>query len=231
MQPVSANQGVPIMTAVIYTAGTVKVLILGATGGTGRQALAEALVRGYDVTVLVRDRARLPPDIARVTVLDGDVRNADIVANAVKGQDAVVSVLGIGTSLTPNGLIAEATPNILRAMEGAGVKRLVFTSAYGVGETWRDTPTIPRILIRLILKKIYADKMIGDGLVRQSALDWTLVFPTTLTNKPKAGRLRAGERLALGGVPTISRADVGAFLVAEIASRDHIRKGVLITEA
>jgi len=219
------------MTLVIYTAGTVKVLILGVTGGTGRHALAEAVARGYNVTVLVRDRARLPPDTAGLTILDGDARNAGVVANAVKGQDAVVSVLGIGKSLTPNGLIAEATPNILRAMDGAGVKRLVFTSAYGVGETWRDTPAIPRIMIRLILKNIYADKTIGDGLVRQSALDWTLVFPTTLTNKPKSGRIRAGERLALSGVPMISRADVGAFLISEVESRDHIRKGVLITQA
>ena len=217
--------------AIRYTAQTVKLLILGATGRTGRHALAEALARGYDVTVLVRDRATLPPGSERVSILEGDARDADAVAKAVKGQHAVISTLGMGDRLTPNGLIAETTQNVLRALERAGVTRLVIMSAYGVGDTWRDTPTIPRILVRTLLKKIYADKAIGDALVRQSALEWTLVYPTTLNNRPKTGRISTGERLDLSGVPNISRADAGAFLVAQVESRDHIRKGVLITQA
>jgi len=212
----------------------VKLLILGATGGTGRHAVAAALAQGYDVTVLVRDRAKLPPEAARVSIREGDARDPDAVAKAAVGQQAAISILGVGggrAGLTPNGLIAETTPRLLRALEAAGVPRLVFTSAYGVGETWRDVPGIPRILMKTLLKKVYADKTIGDDLVRRSALDWTLVYPTTLNDKPGTGKVRTGERLDLRGVPGVSRADVAAFLVSQVERRDFIRKGVLITQA
>ena len=207
-----------------------RVLILGATGGTGRIALRETLARGHDVTVLVRDRTHLPPGSEQATLRDGDARDAEAVASAVRNQDAVISVLGIGKSLKPEGLIAAAAPNIVQAMDRAGVRRLVFTSAFGIGESMRDVPLLPRIMMATLLRKIYADKNIGEEAVRRSALDWTIVYPTMLTDKPGTGRVRTGERLPLRGMPMVSRADVGAYLASQLDARDHIRKGVLITQ-
>jgi len=206
-----------------------KVLILGATGGTGRHAVLKALARGHDVTVLVRDRGRLPAGTERARVIAGDVLNPAKVDEAMHGQDAIVSALGVGKSFKPGGLIAQSVPIIVKAAEDAGVRRIVFTSAYGVGETYRDTPLLARIFIFVLLRDIYADKTAGEEILRRSGLDWTIVCPTTLTDKPGTGQYRIGERLELRGLPTIARADVADFLVGQIADRQYVRKGVLIS--
>src|SRR5687767_10813248 len=113
-----------------------RVVIFGATGPTGRHVVEMALGRGYDVTVFVRDPAKLPDDTRHVHVINGDVvADADSVAEAVRGQDVVISALGRGRSFKAHGLIEKAARALVRAMEGEGVRRLVFTSAFGVGDT------------------------------------------------------------------------------------------------
>jgi putative NADH-flavin reductase len=211
----------------------VRILILGATGGTGQHATREALARGHEVTVLVRNRARLPKAFDRLRIHDGDARDATAVASAVADQDAVISVLGCGAGragLTPNGLIASTAPILVQAMQQGGVRRLVFTSAFGVGVTKRDVPMLPRLFIASLLRHVYADKAAGEASVQHSALDWTIVYPTMLTDGPKTGRLQVAERLALRGMPTISRADVGAVLVSLLESPDTVRKGVMVAQ-
>jgi putative NADH-flavin reductase len=210
----------------------VKVLVLGATGETGLQLLTQARERGHDITVLVRHPERLGTGAAGLRVLTGDVtRDQRALAAAVRGQNAVVSALGVGKSLKSGGLIARAVPAILNAMQSEGVRRLVFTSAYGVGETWRDVPPLPRILIRLLLRDLYSDKRAGEAILRDSDLDWTLVYPTTLTNGHRTGRCQVGERLALRGIPKISRADLADFLLSQLDDHRFVRTGVLISNA
>lgn len=205
-----------------------KILVLGATGGTGREVVTQALAGGHGVTVLVRDPKRLPAP-ERVRVVTGDLRaDPESLRTATAGQDAVISTLGVGGSLKSGGLIAYAVPVILQAMTAAGVRRLVFTSALGVGDTWRDVPLLPSIMMRLLLRDLYADKAAGEALLRQSTLDWTLVHPVMLTNGPKTGRVQHGERLSLSGFPTISRADAADFLVAQLDDTRYVRKSVIV---
>ena len=206
-----------------------KLLILGATGGTGRHVLAQALDKGYDVTVLTRHPDSLPIGIVGARVLTGDVLDDVALAGAIRGQDVVVSTLGVGKSLKPGGLIAASAPAIVRTMEQAGVKRLIFTSGYGVGDTYQDVPLVPRIMIAVLLRNIYADKKAGEDVIRASPLDWTLVYPSTLADKPKTGKYRVGEHLELSGLPTIAREDVADFLVSQVEDRTYVRRGVLIS--
>ena len=204
--------------------------MLGATGGTGQEVVAQAVEQGYEVTALVRSPARLLTRSERLRVLTGDVTaEGPELAQAVRGQDAVISALGRGTSFKPDGMIAQSAPRIMRAMETAGVRRLIFTSAFGVGETYRDLPFLPRQMIRFLLGGIYADKEAGEEAIRRSGLDWTVVYPSALTNGPGTGRYRHGERLELRGLPRISRADLAEFLVRQIADTSYLRKGVLVS--
>jgi putative NADH-flavin reductase len=207
-----------------------KILVLGATGGTGRHTVLRALEQGHDVTALVRNPERITITADRLRVLTGSIPDdAQALAAVIERQDVVISALGVGNSLKSGGLIARSAPAVVRAMENAGVRRLIFTSAYGVGETRRDAPFIPRLLMRTLLRDLYADKAAGDEVVRRSGLDWTLVYPVTLTNAPGTGRYRAGERLELHGVPKIPRADVADFLLAQVDDRTWLRKGVLVS--
>ena len=120
-------------------------------------------------------------------------------------------------------------PRIVRAMEDHGIRRLIFTSAFGVGDTRRDVPLVPRIFIRLLLQDIYRDKELGEATLRASGLDWTLVYPAGLVDGPATGQCRAGERLSLSGFPRIARADVADFLLTQIDDTTYVRKGVLIS--
>jgi len=207
-----------------------RVLVLGATGGTGQQVVTQALQRGLDVTVLVRSPGRLAVRPERLKVLTGSMpEDAAALAEAVRAQDVVISTLGVGTSLKSSGLIARSVPAIVRAMESQGVRRLIFTSAYGVGATRSEVPLLPRILMRVLLRDIYADKEAGEAALRQCSLEWTLVYPVTLTSGARVGRYRVGERLRLRGSPTVSRADVADFLLTQVEDRTYVGKGVLIS--
>ncbi|HKT59735.1 MAG TPA: SDR family oxidoreductase [Gemmatimonadales bacterium] len=207
-----------------------RILVLGATGGTGQEVVAQALDQGHVVTAFARHPERMKRAHERLRFVVGDVADGgDALADAVRGQDAVISALGRGLSLKAEGLIARGMPNIVGAMERQGVSRFIFTSAYGVGVTWRDLPLLSRLFARLLLRDLYADKKAGEEVLRRSALDWTIVYPTTLTNGPGTGRYRVGERLVLSGLPRISRADLAAFLLTQIEDRRYIGKGVLIS--
>jgi putative NADH-flavin reductase len=206
-----------------------KILVLGATGGTGREVVAQALQQGHEVTAFVRRERRTGlPERLRVVV--GDVTDdSEALTDAIRTQDVVISTLGVGKSLKSGGLIARSVPKIVQGMERHGVTRLIFTSAYGVGATRRDVPILPRILVRLFLGDLYADKAKGEEALRHSGLDWTLVYPVTLTNGRRTGHYRVGERLTLRGLPTISRADVADFILTQVEDRAYLRKGLLIS--
>lgn len=209
-----------------------RILVLGATGPTGQQVVLQALERAHEVTVLTRSPKKLATRTAdRICVLRSGNLPDDTraLSEALRGQEAVISTLGTGSSLKPEGLMARSAPVIVEAMRQRGVRRLVWTSAYGVGETIRDVPLIPRILMRLLLKEIYADKAAGEEVLRKSDLDWTLVYPVTLTNGPRTGGYRVAERLKLRGVPRISRGDLADCLLAQVEDRGSVRKGLLVT--
>ncbi len=207
-----------------------KILVLGATGATGREVVSQGLQQGHEVTAFVRRPERMTTRSERLRLIVGDVTSdGGALDDAVRSQEVVISALGIGKSFRPRGFIARSVPRILEAMRRQRVGRLVFTSAFGLGDTWRDTPILPRIFIRTLLRVVYADKAAGEELLRRSELDWTLVYPTGLTNGPRTGRYRVGERLKLTGFPTISRADLADFLLRQVEDRTCVRKGVLIS--
>ena len=208
-----------------------KLVVLGATGPLGALVTARALERGHDVTAFVRDPAKVARRGNRLRVEKGDaVADPRSLSRAFQGQDAVVSALGAGKSFRSRGLMAHAAPNILAAMREQGVHRLVWVSAFGVGATRREAPPIPRLFFCTLLRDIYADKRVGDGLVEKSDLDWTVVAPTILTSGARTGRPRHGETLALRGMPSESRADVADFMVAEAEAPRYVRKTVVLSD-
>jgi putative NADH-flavin reductase len=205
-----------------------KLLVLGGTGGTGRQVVDQALTAGHEVTVLARDRARVGVQDARLRVVDGEVKNIAVLTGAMRGQDAVISAIGRGKSFKSENLIAESVPAILAAMQSHDIKRLLFTSAIGVGDTFRDASLPMKIFARTLLRGIYADKIIGDDLIRKSGLDWTIVQPVGLTDGPLTKRYRVGEHLPLSGLATVSRADAAHFIVDRVGDKSTFNKTLIV---
>ncbi|MBI5908346.1 MAG: SDR family oxidoreductase [Betaproteobacteria bacterium] len=208
-----------------------KLLVLGATGATGLQIVTQALERAHEVTAFVRDPDKLAISDRRLRVVTGNILdNARAVAEAVRGQDAVISALGVGNSRKSFNIISRSMRAIVPAMESHGVRRLIFVSAFGVGETRRDVPLVPRIVQRLLLADVFADKKASEDDLRRSGLDWTLVYPVILTNGPRTAKYLVGERLDLHGLPKISRADVADFVLSQLEDATYLRKGVLISD-
>ena len=206
-----------------------RILVVGATGGTGREVVLQALAAGHDVTALARTATRLPIEHPKLRAIDGALpQDAALLSNAMAGQDVVISTLGRGQSLASHQLLEQSVPAVLTAMRAHGVRRLIFTSAIGVGDAVRDIPFLPALFARTLLRGIYADKIIGERMVRESGLDWTIAQPAGLTDGPRTGRYQAAERLTLSGVPKIARADVAHFLLAQIDDRSNVGKTLVL---
>jgi hypothetical protein len=124
--------------------------------------------------------------------------------------------------------MARAVPVIVAAMRQHGVRRLIFTSAFGLGPTRQDIPFLPRLFMKTLLRDVYADKAIGEEVIRGSDLEWTIVYPAGLTDAPPTGAARVGEHLTLSGFPRVSRADVAAVLLQQLGDSRFVGKGILV---
>ena len=201
-----------------------KLLILGATGPTGRQLVRQALEAGHSDAALVRDRAKVSEAIE---VIQGDATDSGVVAASVRGCDAVLSALGTSKSLK-GGIMTRAVVVLLPAMEQAGVKRLILVSAFGVGDSFNDASAIQKFFFRTVLRSIYGDKATADAMIEASPLQWTIVRPVALANTRRTGNYRVGEHLKLSGFPRVSRADVADFMIRELNEQRWVRKTVVI---
>ena len=200
-------------------------LIVGATGGTGRELVAQAVERGHEVTAFVRKPSRLKVAHERLRVVQGDVLDADSLRKAAAGQQAVLCALGHKRWLYPTRILSQGTANILSAMQHAGVRRLVCETSLGIGDSrGRMGLYYTLFVIPFILPFYYWDKARQEAIVRASDLDWVIVRPGALSNGPRRGGCRHGNRIGnyLWTVG-ISRADTAAFMLDQVTSDDYLR--------
>jgi putative NADH-flavin reductase len=204
-----------------------KLTVFGATGGTGQQVVEQALAAGHQVTVLVRDPAKLGLNQAALTVRRGNVLEPEDVFNTVSGADAVIVSLG-STSNNPDSVVSQGTANVVDAMQKAGVARLIVVTSLGVGESKDQVPFFFKALMATALRKTMQDKEAQEKLVKVSGLDWTIVRPGGLTDGPRTGQYRYGldPKLVAGQV---SRADVAEFVLKQLTDTQFLRKAPAIT--
>lgn len=204
-----------------------KLAIFGATGKTGIELVKQALEDGHTVTAFVRDPARLEIQHGNLTTMIGDVFDTETVAEAVKGQDAVICSLG-SNDLKKTTVRTTGTENIISAMKAHGVKRLFAVTAMGVGESWDTLSSINKFFFAVLLKSSRVDHEAQEAAIKESGLDWTIVRPSGLIDKPGTGEYRVGENI-LAETSQIPRADVADLIIKELAENARIRKAVTIT--
>jgi putative NADH-flavin reductase len=202
-----------------------KVLILGGTGATGRHLCEKAAAVGHAVTALVRDSAVAKLSFPGVTVRQGQPTSEVDVTAAVAGNDAVLSALGPRQGSDP--VCVGAAQAVIAAMKKQGVKRLIWLSAGGVGDSApqiiRASFVFGRIVMPLFLRKPYANHARAEELIRPSGLDFTVVRPVQLVDGPTNGKAVAvpigAETL---GSLKVARSAVAAFMVEELAARKFV---------
>jgi len=221
-----------------------KVLVVGATGGSGRAAVTELVRRGHEVTALSRHATALvtqaDPALSGVRAVDGDATDPAVVGPLVAGQDAVVVTLGIsesavrvrlrGPARTAPDVRSRGTRTVVDAMRTHGVRRLVVQTSYGVGETRDRLTAVTRLVFAVLLRPQIADTEIQHALVRASGLDWLSVQPVNLTDGPADGMPFASVTGDVRG-NTVPRARVGRFLAAAVDDDRWVGRTVALSGA
>jgi uncharacterized protein YbjT (DUF2867 family) len=207
-----------------------KILILGATGPTGRQIVAQATARGYDVTALVRSPEKAL-DLTGVKLVVGDARDEKVLRRALIGRGAVISALGTPASpFREVTFLSTATQALVSAMKTEQVSRLIAITGIGAGDTrGHGGFAFDKLIYPLLLRNVYADKNRQEAIVRNSDLDWTIVRPSILNNKPARGTVRTLTDLGQFHGGSIAREDVAKFVVDQIEKDTWRRKSPLIT--
>lgn len=204
-----------------------RVLILGATGRTGKLVVRAARDAGHDVTVLVREPARLD-SLDGLNVVAGDARDRTDMSRALAGQEGVISALGSPSPLRSD-IATPAASNFVPIAQSGQAHRVIVMSAFGIGESRRQAGPLARALFATAARSLYRDKTAADEIVRRSDLDWTIVCPVVLTDDPGTGAVTAGARRTRAQSTTISRADVAYFLVSALTSSQWSRTTVVIS--
>ena len=197
-----------------------RVFILGATGGIGRELVQQSLARGHEVTALVRSPEKMRARSEKLAVIVGDPRNAELFTRALPGHDAILSSLGHvrGGSVT---ILQESVRSLVSAMGETGVRRVLVVS---VAFLFRETGLPGTILRNIVLRANGADSKDMERVLAESGLDWMVVRPPRLTNGPRTEHYRVED----GHLPRrgflISRADVAHFMLDETEKSVHIRQ-------
>jgi putative NADH-flavin reductase len=207
------------------TKTSMRIFILGATGGIGRQLVDQALERHHRVTAFVRSPQKLGAARDALTVIRGDVHNTDAMRQALAGHDSVLSALG-PPGPARNTITSDSARATIAAMQSAGMQRLLVV---GVAALFPDIGMFGRLLRNTLLRNIADDSAEMERIVKASGLDWTIVRPPRLTNGPRRGRYAvADDHLpnGAGGNAAISRADVAHFMLDEVEEPGHLRRVV-----
>lgn len=201
-----------------------KLVVLGASGGTGLEILRQAIERGHSVTALVRSPDRLKPFRDRIDIQKGDLLNSAELEATIAGHDAVLSAFGprIPILKGEQDLLQRFAAALTVAMSRAKVRRVIVES---VAFLFKDSILPPAYLLgRLLFPAVVADATAMERIFAESELDWTMVRPPELTDKASRGNYRAQEgHLPLFGF-NISRADVADYMIKAAENRSNIKK-------
>jgi putative NADH-flavin reductase len=195
-----------------------KLVVFGATGGTGREVVTQALEAGHDVTAVARNPSAITIQHDRLRVLQGDVLAPETLLQAVTGQEAVVFAVG-AADRSPTKIYSVGVMNVLLAMRDAQIQRLICVSASGLDPGVLIQKLIAKPLLWWIFKHGYTDMSHMEIIVKASGMDWTILHPPRLTNGERNGKYKVAVNEQLTNGWLLSRADLADYIVKHL--HDH----------
>lgn len=192
-----------------------KLVVFGATGGTGREVVQQALDAGHNVTAVARNPSAITFQHERLRVLQGDVGAPETLPQAIAQQDAVVFAVG-AADRSPTKIYSVGVMNVLLAMRDAKVQRLICISASGLDPGVLIQKLIAKPLLWWIFKHGYTDMSHMEIIVRASNVDWTILRPPRLTDKAHTGKYKVAVNKQLSNGWLLSRADLADYIVRHL---------------
>ncbi|MDG2242508.1 MAG: SDR family oxidoreductase [Rhodospirillaceae bacterium] len=208
-----------------------KILVFGATGGTGAAFVQQALAHGHTVTVFVRNSSKLSTKSANLKIVEGDLFDAAAVKAAVLSDcEAVFTAYGFSNK-EPDNKHERVTCAVVDGMRAAGVSRLVAVSSMGASESAGIGPLWVRFVAKVILKHIIPDKTLQETVIRNADLAWTILRPPMLLSKPATGQYTVwkGQKPPQKVAWKVTRADVAAEGLRCIETGDQAGQALQIS--
>lgn len=213
-----------------------RVLLLGATGRTGKLVLDCLLKENHTVHVLVRNPSKVAADSPRLKIFEGDTTDHETVTKASCGCEAVISVLNISRNSdfpwsklrTAETFMSDTMWNVIQVCREKNINRIIVCSAWGVHETKKDIPAWFRWFINNSnIGAAYRDHERQEDLITGSGLDYTIVRPVGLTNSKEKP-----VDVTLNNIPspklTVSRASTAAFISQVLKTGAFSRTAVTV---
>ncbi len=206
-----------------------KILIIGATGGVGTKLVKQALEKRHEVTILVRKPETVKIENANLKIIEGSVTDENAVREAVAGQEAVCTAIGISPTFKKVTVHSEGAKIVVKAMREKGIKRLLSITGIGAGDSRGHGGFFyDKIFQPILLGTIYADKDREEAIIKASNLDWTIVRPLMLTGGELTGKYRALNDWSDVHGGKIARADVADFMLKELENNKFVRRTPLL---
>jgi putative NADH-flavin reductase len=206
-----------------------KVLVFGASGGTGHELAQQGLARGHAITAFVRRPEKFTIRHEKIKIHQGDVRDRASVESAVRDQDAAISALGGASLIKREPAFVVGIHNIVSSMEQASARRFVYLSADTVHDARKQFNLLRKLLVPLIFSKTAADHELNENMIRESHLDWVIVRPPMLTNGERRGVYQSGQHLRPDSfIPKLSRADLADFMLNQLTSDVFLRTTAVV---
>lgn len=206
-----------------------RLLILGATGAIGHAAASAAVAAGHEVTAYVRSPDKLGDLASSVAVVRGDALDADAVAAAVPGHDAVVNALGSSPRREELDTPATAMRYLTAAMERHGVSRLVGLAGAATAVPGERKPARGRIasaVVRLFARSVVEAKQREFEVVAASATEWTMVRPPRVAPGAPSGLVELADELR--GF-RVTSGDVGTLMVELASGHEWVRRAPYVS--
>ncbi|HEY9260506.1 NAD(P)-dependent oxidoreductase, partial [Chitinophaga sp.] len=190
------------------------ILLFGITGGTGSIIAENLLRKGYHVTAIARDPAKVSMQHPHLLIIKGDITQPETFADQVHQHNIIISAVG-NRSRKPTTLYSHGMKHILQAMNNPDSKRLICISALPV-ETNSVMVFWQRWLIKYIVGKIfrhsYKDLLLMEKQLHGSPVNWTIVRPPQLKDTPATGQYKVAIGTHLKKPFSISRADLAGYI-------------------
>lgn len=207
------------------------ITVIGATGGTGRQLVTQALDRGHKVVAVARRPDAIGIKHSALLTAAGDVYDVASLEKAITGTETVIFAAGIASIMQARKgttIYSQGIRNLLHAMKATSVRRLIAISSGGLDPKPGDPWWFTTLVKPLFLAKMYADMRQMEQAIVESSTTWTIVRPPQLIDGPWTGIYRTACNASIPDDKDLSRGDLAHFILNEIEAQQFINTKVEI---
>lgn len=201
------------------------ITIIGASAGVGLESAKRALQRNHKLTTLSRSEIDLPSNV-NLTVIKGSATNKSDLQKSIQNANAVIIALGTGKSRKPTTLYSDFAKVLVEVQnESKSQIPFIILTGFGAGESGKYNSFFMKIFFKLLLKNVYDDKTKMEEIISNSEINWLIVRPGLLKDKPLTEKYRIENKLYDGiNIGSINRADVADFMIKQAENPTEIKK-------